>query len=353
MTLLLVDPEVGERKIGPGEPVFIVAEISCNHAGSLRRARALVRAAARAGADAVKFQAYTAREITCDSERPAYRIPRGPWAGRRLFDLYTEAATPYEWLPELFRLARDRGLYPFASVFGRPGLAAVRELRPALYKVASAEVTDAGLVEMIAGEGTPVVLSDGMATAEQLATALDILDGGDRAALLHCVSAYPAAPESYRLKLIRGLVESGTTMPVGLSDHTRGSTVAVAAVALGASVVEKHLMLPRWRYWARPLDAGHSEEPRDFAATVEAIRKAEGAMRGPAEVGRSAKAGAAWRRRLVFAHGIGRGRVLTEADVMTRRAGLGLEPDRLRSVIGQRLTVDVRRGDPVVEEAWR
>lgn len=341
--------EEAARWVGPGHPTFIVAEVSCNHAGSLKRARSLVYQAALAGADAVKFQVYTPGELTADSDRPAYRMKKGPWAGRRLWDLYQEAQTPSAWCPELFALARSLGLVPFASVFGPVGLSEVAPLNPSLYKIASAEVADPWLVEAVAKEGRPVIVSDGMATPRQLATALDILQ--EKGAMLHCVSAYPAKPGAYCLQLIRQLAP--TVLTVGISDHTPGVIAAPMAVAAGATIVEKHLMLPRWRYWRKPLDWDHSADPAAFAATVAGVRIADEMNCAPVRFGRPAEEGGPWRRRLVFLYDMRPGVKVTFDLMRTARAGDGMEPDEIEEVLGRKLTVYVKAGDPVVEEAFR
>ena len=340
--------QIGDRKVGPGHPVWIVAEISCNHAGSLRRARALVWAAAKAGADAVKFQMFDPGDLTMDSTHLGYRLAHGPWAGKRLWDLYRRAETPLWWLKGLFRLARGLDLEPFCSVFRPTGLAyAEIGLGVQVLKIASPEVSWPELVKECAATGLPVILSDGMATAPQLAAALDLLQGDG--VLLHCVSEYPAPPESYRLQLLADLAQ--TILPVGLSDHTLGHDVAVAAVALGACVVEKHLMLDRWHYGLRlPLDAGHSLTPGQFAEMVQAIRATEKAMSGPAILGRTEEAGAQWRRRLVFASGRDPGQLIRDHHVTVKRCGMGLEPERMGQVLGRRLAKSVERGDPVTTE---
>ena len=340
--------QIGDRKVGPGHPVWIVAEISCNHAGSLRRARALVRAAAEAGADAVKFQLFKPRDLTVDSNHLGYRLANGPWAGKTLWELCEQAETPRSWVGELFELAERLGLEPFYSVFSPSAIdLAVRGLGVRVLKVASAEVPWLDLVHRCADTGLPVIVSDGMATAPQLAAALDLLQGDG--VLLHCVSEYPAPPESYRLQLLADLAQ--TILPVGLSDHTLGHDVAVAAVALGACVVEKHLMLDRWHYGLRlPLDAGHSLTPGQFAEMVQAIRATEKAMSGPAILGRTEEAGAQWRRRLVFASGRDPGQLIRDHHVTVKRCGMGLEPERMGQVLGRRLAKSVERGDPVTTE---
>lgn len=354
--------KIGTREIGPGEPVFVVAEISCNHAGSFDHALALINAAHAAGADAVKFQAYTPTEMTCQSDHPAYRLTEGPWAGRTLWELYTEAQTPLEWFPALTQHANFLGLVWFASVFGPESLAAMEALGCPAYKIASAEVTDLALVRAVAATGKPVLMSDGMATDGQLEAVVKMLwewDGLDEEGdpisyshfenlvALHCVSDYPSRPESYSLGCLQ--YESDLSDPftrLGLSDHTTGNDVAVAAVALGACVIEKHLMLDLVRYGdgpaALPLDVGHSVTPIMFQHYVEAIRATEAMVRGTAR----RLSGDPWRRRLVYARDLPVGHVLEAEDVRTARCGAGRLPDD--APIGERLLIDVWAGDPVL-----
>lgn len=345
---------IGDRLVGPGLPTWVVAEVSCNHAGRLWRAKKLVEAAALAGANAVKFQMYTPGELTCDSEHAGYRLASGPWAGQRLWDLYERARTPTAWLPELFELARSWSLEPFCSVFSPGGVRfAAGILDVNVLKVASAEVPHQRLISECAASNLPTILSDGMATTQQMAEALDQFDGGARAVFMHCVSSYPAEAGQYRLELIADTVGSGTTMPVGLSDHTTGPHTAVAAVALGASVVEKHLMLDRWQYWRPPLDAGHSVTPRQFAEMVKQVREVEAAMAQPALMGRDVRTGADWRRRLVFARALAGGSEVRRPHLAVRRCGMGAEPNNLPAIVGRQLAVSVEEGDPVTTELFK
>lgn len=352
---------IAGREIGPGRPTFVVAEISCNHRGSLDLARKLVHAAKDAGADAVKFQAYLPSELAVDSDHPAHVMTEGPWAGRRLFDLYTEARTPLEWLPELFALARELDLIPFASVFGAESLAACEEWRVACeaYKIASAEVADLELVRAIAATGKPVMLSDGMSAAWELMRPVAEVHAitGLRPLVLRCISEYPAAPESYGLRDVTDAY--GLIIIDGISDHTLGNEVAIAAVALGACVVEKHLMLEPLEYadpdFPRllphlavatakfPLDADHSVTPTQFRQYVEAIRRTEAMMQPRKELPQTSNQ---WRRRLVFARDLPAGHIVNAADIRTARCAYGPEPSERSRLIGTALAYAVKAGDP-------
>lgn len=301
---------IASRDIGPGHPVWIVAEMGPNHAGSLERARAIVHAAAEAGADALKLQLYTADEMTLPRRTAEYTLSRGPWAGRTLYELYVDASTPFVWLPALFAEAEACGLVPFASVFGLDSLAACIAVGCPAYKIASAEIVDTPLLHAVALTGKPVILSDGMAGPGDVERARAIV--GD-AAVLTCVSEYPATTAAYVRKLARMPCHGGI---VGLSDHSLDHTAAQLAVALGASIVEKHLMLDADAYDTPPLDAGHSVTPAGFAAYVQAVRDAERAQ----DAGTSGQ----WARRWVAARDIKAGELLREGDLRTARAAEGL-----------------------------
>lgn len=326
--------KIGTREIGYDQPVFVVAEISCNHAGSEQLAHQLIRAADRAGADAVKFQCYTPDELAPQSDHPAYILPDGPWAGRNLHDLYVQARTPFAWFTGLIHEAEDHGMHWFASVFGRDSLAFMESLDCPAYKIASAEVTDLALVRAIAATGKPVILSDGMATDDQVEAAWDVIPAD--LVELRCVSDYPADPRSYS-------IDRDTEYLWGLSDHTTGNDVAIAAVALGACVVEKHLMLDSRDYVTPPLDLDHSVTPDQFADYVRAIRATEAMLSNPERK----ISGSAWRRRWVYARGLPAGHVLEASDVRTARCAEGREADTAIPV-GWTLSADVRAGDPVL-----
>lgn len=330
---------IGTRNIGPGSQVFIVAEMSCNHNGSLDLALRLIDAAKAAGADAVKFQLYTPDEMTCRSDHPAYRLTDGPWAGRTLWDLYSEARTPLTWLPRLAAHAEQAGILWFASVFGPESLAVAEACGCPAYKVASAEVTHLDLVRAMAATGKPVLISNGMVRSISPLVGTCLRVDTDWLELL-CVSDYPAHPEDYALGVSK-------PNPWGVSDHTTTNTVAVAAVALGACVVEKHLMLTSGAYMVGnglPLDADHSIEPDEFRHYVAAIRASEAMLRNTELKLR----GSQWRRRLVYARDLPAGHVLTEDDVVVKRCGEGLVPELDGMKSPWPLRHDVRMGDPVM-----
>ncbi|HUO87271.1 MAG TPA: pseudaminic acid synthase [Thermoanaerobaculia bacterium] len=338
---------LGARTIGAGRPVFVVAELSANHLGRLDRARRIVEAAAAAGADAIKLQTYRPETMTLPIAAPPFVIGGdGPWAGRTLFDLYEEAQTPWEWHRELRDLAADLGLVFFSTPFDETAVELLEELEVPVYKVASFELVDLPLLARVAATGKPVILSTGMAGAGEIEEALDTLrrHGAGDVALLKCTSAYPAPPEEMNLRSIPALAERFGTA-VGLSDHTLGWTVPVAAVALGASIVEKHLTLARAD--GGP-DAAFSLEPDELRAMVEALRTVDRALGSP-RFGptRAETASLPFRRSLFTVRPVAAGEELTAENVRPIRPGNGLAPRHLREVLGRRAARDLPAGTPL------
>src|SRR6266581_6277357 len=268
---------IGTRRIGDGEPCYVVAELSGNHNQSFERAVELIKAAKQAGADAVKLQTYTPDTLTIDCDREWFRIPgESLWGNKTLYQLYREAYTPWEWQPKLQAVATDLGIDLFSTPFDASAIEFLERMCVPAYKVASFEIVDVGLLEQIGRTGKPVIVSTGMASLSEIEQAVTTLRraGAREIALLKCTSAYPASPASMNLRTIPHLA---TTFDVvaGLSDHTLGWSVAVAAVTLGASIVEKHFT--RRRVDGGP-DAAFSMEPEEFAAMVAAIRQVEQAL---------------------------------------------------------------------------
>ena len=334
------------RRIGPGHPPYVIAELSGNHNGRIERAISLIDMAHRAGADAVKLQTYTADTITIDHDGPGFVIEGGLWHGRRLYDLYREAHTPWEWHEALFAHARRLGIAIFSSPFDATAIDFLERLGAPAYKIASFEIIDTPLVQRAARTGKPMIVSTGMATPEEIADAVATARGaGDGGlALLHCVSGYPTPPEEANLARIARLAAIHTC-PIGLSDHTLGTEVAIAAVALGAAIVEKHVTLARTD--GGP-DAAFSLEPDELAALVHGVRTAWSAL-GRAEYGRapSESDNAALRRSLYAVKDIAAGEALTEANVRSIRPGLGLPPKYLPQVLGRRAAPTIMRGTPL------
>lgn len=334
-------------QVGPGHPVAVVAELSGNHNGDKGRAIALLRAAKEAGADAVKLQTYTADTITMDAPGPWFAIQDGPWAGRRLHDLYAEASTPWSWHAELFAEAARLGLPCFSTPFDPTAVDFLEALGCPFYKVASFEVVDIPLLQRVAATGKPVVMSTGMASLAEIDLAVRTLRSGGcpGLVLLNCVSAYPAPPEAMHLGDIPRLA-AAFACPAGLSDHTLDQTASVAAVALGAVLIEKHLTLARAD--GGP-DAGFSLEPGEFAALVRAVRSTSAAVRPSAGFGPGqADAGnVVFRKSLFAARDIPAGRRLTAEDVRCIRPGHGLPPADLPKVLGRSARIAIARGTPL------
>lgn len=341
--------KIGARELGLEEPCLIVAELSANHRQDLAAARRLVEAASEAGADAVKLQTYRADTITLDADTPPFRVGGGTlWDGRRLFELYQEAHTPWEWHAELAALAQALGLLWFSTPFDETAVDFLEGLGCPAYKIASFELVDLPLLRRVARTGKPVVASTGMATLAEIEEAVTTLRAaGARAlALLEANSGYPAEPSEMRLRNIPELARRFDVVP-GLSDHTLGIAVPVAAVALGARVVEKHLTLARAD--GGP-DAAFSLEPSEFREMVRAVRVAEAAVRttafGPTE---REQASLAFRRSLFVAQDVAQGEIFTRANVRSVRPAHGLHTRHLEEVLGRRAARAIAKGTPL---AW-
>jgi N-acetylneuraminate synthase len=339
--------DIGGRRLGQDAPCWIGAEVSANHNHSFERAAAIVRAAAHAGADAVKLQTYTPDTLTIDCDREWFKVPgRTPWEGRRLYELYSEAFTPWEWHAKLRDIARGAGLEFFSTPFDDSAVEFLESRGVNLYKVASFEAIDIPLLRKIASTGKPVIASTGMASLAEIEELVRTLrDHGTRnLVLLKCTSAYPARPEEMNLRTIPHLAATFGVV-AGLSDHTMGSSVAVAAVALGARVIEKHFTLRRAD--GGP-DSSFSMEPDEFAAMVRDIRNAEAAL-GDVRyqlTGEEARS-LVFRRSLFVVKNVARGEPFTPDNVRVIRPGHGLHPRHLAEVLGRRASADIARGTPL------
>jgi N-acetylneuraminate synthase len=325
---------------------LMVAELSGNHAGRLSNALAMIDAAADAGADLVKIQTYWPDTITIDHRGPDFVLQDGLWQGRHLYDLYAEAHTPWEWHAELFAHARSRGLPLFSSPFDPTAVDLLESLDCPIYKIASFELVDKGLLECVAATGKPVILSTGMATEDEVREAVDTLRAAGTAAvvLLHCTSAYPAPLDEANLRAMSAL-QDRFAAPVGLSDHTPGIAVPVAAVARGACLVEKHFTLNRDD---GAVDAAFSLQPNEFAEMADACRVAQRAL-GSDLIGTtpSERGQLRFRRSLYVVEYIPAGAVVGPAQVRSIRPGGGLHPRELSRVIGSRARVAIAAGTPV------
>ncbi len=339
--------EINGRKIGTGHPVYIVAEISANHNQKFDQAVELIKAAKEAGADAVKLQTYTPDTLTIESDGPEFCIGGGTsWDGKTLYDLYTEAYTPWEWQSKLKEVAVELGLDFFSTAFDPTAVDFLEEIGVPVHKIASFEIVDIPLIEKMARTGKPLIISTGMAALGEIEEAVRAARnaGAPQIALLKCTSAYPSPPEEMNLRTIPHLAES-FGVPVGLSDHTLGIAVPVAAVALGACIVEKHFTLSR--NMPGP-DSAFSLEPREFKAMVEAIRTAEKAL-GEVHYGVSEREAAnrVFRRSLFVVKDMKTGEVFTAENIRSIRPGHGLHPRHLKDVRGRRATRDIPAGTPL------
>lgn len=338
---------IGDRVVGRGAPTYVIAEVSANHGQHLERAIELVRAAARAGADAVKFQTYTPDTITIDAPGAEFQIRAGTvWDGRTLYDLYREAYTPWDWFPALAEEAAGNRIQFFSSPFDPTAVDLLERLDVPAYKIASAEIIDLGLIRRVASTRKPMIISTGMATMAEIEEAVQAArDGGaEQIALLKCTSAYPAPPDEVNLRTIPHM-EAAFGVPVGLSDHTLGIAVPVAAVALGAAIVEKHVTLARVD--GGP-DAGFSLEPDEFRRMVDEIRVAEQALGAVSYSPTSREEPSRILRRSLFVVAdVREGEPFSAENVRSIRPGHGLHTRHLGEVIGRRAARDVERGTPL------
>jgi len=337
---------IAGRPIGPDHPPYIIAEMSGNHNGDLGRALALIDAAAAAGADAVKLQTYTADTMTIDHHGPGFDIDEGLWKGRSLYELYQQAHTPWEWHPALFAHAKERGLAAFSTPFDATAVDYLTGLGAPAFKIASFEIVDLPLIEQVARQGKPVIVSSGMASDAEIAEALATIEacGNPPVILLHCVSGYPTPVKDINLRRIPYLADR-FGVPPGLSDHTMGTTVAVGAIALGALVIEKHFTLVRSD--GGP-DAAFSLEPGELAELVRGARLAWEALgTSAAGVKPSERQNLRFRRSLYVVADIKAGERFTPANLRAIRPGYGLAPKYLPQVMGQKAAVDLKRGTPL------
>jgi pseudaminic acid synthase len=328
------------------QPAYIVAELSANHNQDFEQAVQILHAAQESGADAVKLQTYTPDTITIDCDNEYFQIKGTIWAGRRLYELYGEAYTPWEWQPKLKKIADDLGLALFSSPFDHTAVDFLEEMEVPAYKIASCELVDLPLIRRVAHTGKPIIMSTGMATLAEIDEAVRTAreSGARHIALLKCTSAYPAPPEEINLRTIPHLSQA-FNLPVGLSDHTLGISVAVAAVTLGACIVEKHFTLSR----SIPgPDSAFSLEPHEFKVMVEAVRLAEKAC-GAVSYGATGQEAMSrvFRRSLFVVKDMKAGEVFSRENTRSIRPGHGLPPRFLEMVWGRRAARPIERGTPL------
>ncbi len=338
---------IGARAIGPGSPTYIIAELSANHNQNFEQAVRILNAAKDAGADAVKLQTYTADTITLRSDKEDFRIAGGTlWDGRILHDLYQEAFTPWEWQPKLKKIADDLSIHLFSSAFDDSAVDFLETMSVPAHKIASCELVDVGLIKKMANTGKPLILSTGMASEEEISEAVKTARaaGATQIALLKCTSAYPATPEEANLLTIPAMSRK-FNCTVGLSDHTMDLAVPVAAVTLGASIIEKHICLSRGD--GGP-DASFSLEPHEFKAMVDAVRITEKAL-GQVQFGPAPRElnSLKFRRSLFVVEDVRAGELFTAANVRSIRPSNGLHPRHLEEFLGKCASRNVERGTPL------
>lgn len=334
---------INGRQIGPDQPPYIIAELSANHNGSLERALDTIDAAQRCGADAIKLQTYTADTMTIDCDRQDFMIRGGLWNGYKLYDLYKWAQTPFEWHQAIFEHARKRGITVFSTPFDEATLDLLESLNAPAYKIASFEVVDLLLIRHAASTGKPMIMSTGMASEaeieEAVATARDA--GCKDLVLLHCISSYPAPMDQANLRQMPELARRFSAVS-GLSDHTLGTTASVAAVALGACLIEKHFTLSRAD---KGPDSEFSIEPDELARLCRDTRDAWSALGRAGYDRQKAEAGSkVFRRSIYFVRDLPAGTIVGPSDIRRIRPGMGLPPKHFDSLIGRRLKTAVTRG---------
>jgi len=342
-----INMKIGNLEINSDSKVFIIAELSANHNGSLDTALETIRAAKRAGADCIKLQTYTAETITIDSRKDDFLIKGTIWEGRNLHELYQEAYTPWEWHQALFEEAKNQGLICFSSPFDTTAVDFLESLNVPAYKIASFEITDIPLIEYVASKGKPIILSTGIAEIEDIELAIDACKrmGNHDIALLKCTSSYPAPIEEANMIMVQDLATRFGVIS-GLSDHTMGATVPVVATCFGAKIIEKHFILDR--EIGGP-DASFSMNEEEFTAMVKAIREAEKAI-GVVDYTLTEKQakGKDFSRSLYVVQDIKAGEIITKENVRSIRPGFGLHPKYYNEILGKKAIVDIEKGSRFV-----
>ncbi len=336
--------KIDSFEINFSSSVFIIAELSANHNGSIGIAIETIKAAKRAGANCIKLQTYTADTLTIDSDKEDFLIKGTIWEGKNYYQLYQEAYTPWEWHAELMKVAKEEGLICFSSPFDKTAVDFLEELDVPAYKIASFEITDIPLIEYVASKGKPVIISTGIAEIEDIELALDACKrmGNTDIALLKCTSSYPAPIEEANMVMIKDLAERFNVIS-GLSDHTMGATVPVVATCFGAKIIEKHFILDR--SIGGP-DASFSMNEEEFTAMVKAVREAESAI-GVVDYNLTEKQakGKDFSRSLYVVEDMKAGDVISEKNVRSIRPGFGLHPKHYTEILGKKVTQDIERGD--------
>jgi len=339
--------KVGNKVIGEGYPIFIVAEMSANHLQDFDKAVKIIREAAKAGADAIKLQTYTPDTMTLNVDNEYFRIKQGTiWDGKTLYNLYQEAYTPWEWQPKLQKIAYEEGIEFFSTPFDNTAVDFLESINVPVYKIASFEITDIPLIDYVAKKGKPIILSNGIAELHDIELAIKTIrkNNIEEIALLKCTSSYPAPIEEANLRTIPNMEETFDIV-AGLSDHTPGIVVPVTSVALGAKIIEKHLCLDR--SLGGP-DAKFSLEPQEFKQMVEAVRNAEKAMgKVTYELSEKQLKSREHSRSLFAVEDIKKGEKFTEKNVKSIRPGFGLHPKYYDYILGKTARKDIKKGEPL------
>lgn len=336
--------KIGNYAIDKDSPVFIIAELSANHNGSLETAIKTIKAAKRAGVDCIKLQTYTADTITIDCNKDDFIIKGTIWEGKNLYKLYQEAYTPWEWHEELMQVAKEEGLICFSSPFDKTAVDFLENLNVSAYKIASFEITDIPLIEYAASKGKPIIISTGIAEIEDIELALDACRrmGNNNIALLKCTSSYPAPIDEANMCMVKDLAERFNVI-TGLSDHTMGATVPIVATVFGAKIIEKHFILDK--SIGGP-DASFSMDEKEFSKMVKAVREAEKAI-GVVDYKLTAKqvTGRDFSRSLYVVEDIKSGEIITEKNVRSIRPGFGMHPKYFKEILGKSVVKDLKNGD--------
>ena len=350
---MIYEIEIDGTKVGPNFPPYIIAEISGNHNGDIQRARSLIRAAKESGASAVKLQTYTADSLTINSNRPEFVLQEGTWAGRNLYELYEEAHTPWHWLPELFRYAKELKITIFSSPFDQAAVDVLEELDAPAYKIASNELTDWPLVEAVVRTGKPIILSTGVASKQDILETINFVKeiGGDQLAILHCVSAYPALPAESNLATMLDIRNSFNVI-CGLSDHTLGTATSVAAVAMGASIIEKHYTLDRND--GGP-DSSFSLQPEELKILCDDTKWAWDSIQGIRYgADTNLKKKGIFTRQFWTVEDINIGEELTSKNIKSIRApsdGGGVRTKHYKEIYGKKAKIFIHKHSPVFFES--
>ncbi len=341
--------KIGNRMIGENCPTYIIAEMSANHAGDLERAKEIIHAAKEAGADCVKLQTYTADTMTIDCKNKYFQISNGTWKGENLYQLYKKAYTPWEWQIKLLEEAKKTEIDIFSTPFDNSSVDFLENIGIQFYKIASFELVDIPLIQYVASKGKPMIISTGMATLEEINEAVEAVRSqkNNKIALLHCASAYPAITDEMNLRTMQNMGET-FDVPYGLSDHSLGAIGAVTAVALGASIIEKHFCIDRT---IQNPDSSFSMNPKEFECMVKDIRQAEKAIGcvkyGPTQ---QEKKNLQFRRSIFCVKKIKKGEKITQENIRVIRPGYGIKPKYYSAILGKTVNKDIEYGMPILFE---